>query len=51
MQARGPPKKVSILPQTPGIVLEASGMDSHRSGLHVDGKIMSLERKAREKLA
>ena len=48
MQARGPPKKVSILPQTPGIVLEASGMDSHRSGLQINGKNMSAERKVIE---
>jgi len=39
MQARGPPKKVSMLPQMPGIVLAASGTDSHLSGLYSTKRI------------
>jgi hypothetical protein len=38
IQARGPPKKVSMLPHTPGIVFAASGIDSHLSGLHNSGE-------------
>ena len=33
MHARGPPRNVSILPQTPGIEVAASGTDDQRSGL------------------
>ena len=37
MHARGPPKKVSMLPHTPGIEPAASGIDSHLSGLDSSG--------------
>lgn len=33
IHARGPPMNVSMLPQTPGIVVAASGTEAHRSGL------------------
>lgn len=33
IQARGPPRNVSMLPQMPGILVAASGIDAHRSGL------------------
>jgi hypothetical protein len=33
MHERGPPRKLSILPQTPGILDAASGTASQRSGL------------------
>lgn len=33
IHARGPPRNVSIFPQTPGMLLAVSGIESHRSGL------------------
>jgi hypothetical protein len=35
MHARGPPRKVSICPHTPGRLFEIGIFASHRSGLHV----------------
>jgi len=40
IHARGPPRNVSRLPQMPGMVLTASGTDSHRSGLRCYGQVI-----------
>jgi len=48
IQAWGPPRKVIMLPHTPGIVAAASGICSHRSGLRKE-KVISDQDIPRER--